>query len=62
MASGSPRDITYGKPYTGTPVQQVDPRTAGTLSVLNMNALKSETTTVSTSDDHYTPNGNLYHE
>lgn len=60
MASADPRDPQYGKPYTGSPVQQ--PSRAGSRTVLDMARLVTVRITTSVNDNHYTPNGNLYHE
>lgn len=60
MASGDPRDPVYGQPYTGTPVlQQVR---SGSRTVLDAWRLTSRTVTVSNTDSHYTPDGDLYNE
>lgn len=61
MASSDPRDPIYGQPYTGTPVQQVDPR-GGSQTVLDMYRKVARRITTSTTDDHYTSDGSLYHE
>lgn len=60
MASADPRDPMYGAPYTGSPVQQA--ARSGKQTVLDMNYQKSVTVTVSASDSHYLPNGDMYHE
>lgn len=61
MASADPRDPQYGAPYTGTPVQQTDPR-GGSQTVLDMYRNVQRRITTSTSDNHYTSDGDLYHE
>lgn len=61
MASGNPGDVQYGLPYTATPVRQAASR-AGSHSVLDMNRQVVVRITTTNSDDHYTPEGNLYHE
>lgn len=61
MASGDPRDPMYGQPYSGTPVQQNTSR-AGSRTVLDMYRMASRRLTVSDSDNHYTADGDLYHE
>jgi hypothetical protein len=60
MASADPRDPTYGQPYTGTPALQ-QPR-SGEMTVLDMNRKVQRTITVSANDNHYTADGDLYHE
>lgn len=61
MASADPRDPMYGLPYVGSPSRQVDPR-GGSQTVLDMYRMVNVRITTSTSDSHYTPNGDLYHE
>jgi hypothetical protein len=61
MASGDTRDLTYGKPYTGTPVQQAS-REGKVATVLDMYRMAAVTITEHTNDNHYTTNGNLYSE
>jgi hypothetical protein len=61
MASADPRDPIYGQPYTGTPVQDNTSR-AGSLTVLDMLALKTVRITATDTDNHYTPDGSPYHE
>lgn len=60
MASSDPRDPTYGQPYTGVPVLQ-QPR-SGNMTVLDQYRMVQRTITVSTTDNHYTADGDLYHE
>lgn len=61
MASGDPRDPTYGTPYTGTPVQQAS-RDGQVSDVLDLNRKVVRRVTQSITDDHYTTDGDLYHE
>lgn len=61
MASADPRDPMYGQPYTGTPVLQNTSR-AGSRTVLDMFRKTVRTITASDSDNHYTADGDLYHE
>lgn len=61
MSSADPRDPIYGQPYVGTPVQQAS-RNGVVSNVLDMYANKVVLVTQSTTDNHYLPNGNLYHE
>lgn len=61
MASADPRDPIYGQPYVGTPVQGSTSR-AGSRTVLDMYSMKNVRITAADNDNHYTPNGDLYHE
>lgn len=61
MASGDPRDQQFGRPYTDTPVQQAA-RDGQRTTVLDMQRLVTTTIVQSATDDHYTSDGNLYHE
>lgn len=60
MASADPRDPIYGQPYTGSPVQQGT--RSGVQTVLDMTRKATRRITVSANDNHYTSDGNLYHE
>lgn len=61
MASGDPRDQQFGLPYTGTPVLQAS-RDGQQTTVLDMQRQATRTIVQSATDDHYTSDGNLYHE
>lgn len=60
MASADPRDPQYGAPYVGTPVQQA--ARGGSQTVLDMYRMVSVRITTAANDQHYTPDGDLYHE
>lgn len=66
MASGNVGDVEFGKPYTGTPVQQAS-RDNKVQTVLDMNFGVTRTITMHANDDHYISQGvpgagSLYHE
>lgn len=62
MASGSPGDVQYGLPYTGTPVLPSTSRAHASQTVLDMYRQVNVRIPTSDTDNHYTPDGNLYHE
>lgn len=62
MASSDPRDPTFGAPYTGSPVQQAPRQDGDSVTVLDMARLASRRVTIQAADNHYTSDGNLYHE
>jgi hypothetical protein len=60
LTGGTNPSVTVAHTVVGSPVQQA--ARSGQQTVLDMMYLKPLTITVSASDGHYGPNGNMYHE
>lgn len=61
LTGGTNPAVTVTHTVVGSPMQQVDPR-GGSQTVLDLYRQVNVRITTSTSDSHYTANGNLYHE
>lgn len=62
MASADPRDPIYGAPYTGSPVLQAARVNGASVTVLDMYRKVQRRVTIQAADNHYTADGDLYHE